>query len=453
MTFAAQDSAANENWQQLHFGEVNTLFANPVQGWVLTHFKPVDHCLFPFSTVNIRFNWGDVEPEEGKYNWKYIDDIIAACKPNDATVVLSVMPANTLTKECYCSPKWLFDCGCKGVEYTLGKVEANQHKNTPDIPRIEPVYDDPIFLAKHGAFIAALGKRYDGDLNVEFVDIGSYQMWGEWAVHKEWNERPVSAAVRKQIVDMYLNAFHKTQLIFLSDGGKGDGAEVMNYALAHGAGFRRNGIGSPWDARIWFDSPHSQYAGVTGLADAWKRAPVVFEWYGSLDYQKSMGWSFDAAVKFMLRNHVTMIDDNVGKVPPEDLPQLENLIRLAGYRFVLREAGCEKSVNRGAALHVKMEWANAGVGKLYRPFKLQMSLHNAAGQVCAITDTAANPCEWLPGEHEVAATISIPDNLPPGEYTLATAIIDPTGHKRPLNLAMDAPARQGWYLLGQVKLE
>ena len=75
------------------------------------------------------------------------------------------------------------------------------------IPRIEPDYADPIYLAKHGAFIAAMGKRYDGTPGVEFLDIGSYGIWGEWH-----STHPAPVAVRKQIVDMYLQAFPKTPL-------------------------------------------------------------------------------------------------------------------------------------------------------------------------------------------------------------------------------------------------
>jgi hypothetical protein len=63
------------------------------------------------------------------------------------------------------------------------------------------------YLAKHGAFIAALGKRYDGTPGVEFLDTGSYGIWGEW---HSTHTAPV--AVRKQIVDMYLQAFPKTPL-------------------------------------------------------------------------------------------------------------------------------------------------------------------------------------------------------------------------------------------------
>ncbi len=39
----------------------------------------------------------------------------------------------------------------------------------------------------------------------------------------------------------------------------------------------------------------------------------------------------------MAANHVTFINDNVGKVPTDQMPKLEQMVRRAGYRFVLRE--------------------------------------------------------------------------------------------------------------------
>jgi hypothetical protein len=245
---------------------------------------------------------------------------------------------------------------------------------------------------------------------------------------------------------MYLQAFPKTPLVFMSDD-----VEVMGYALAHGAGIRRDGVGSPWHEQNWIGSP--RYAGVQGMADTWKKAPVVFEWYGDYDYLKSQGWSYDAAVNFMLNNHVSMINDNIGRVPPEAMPQLEKLARLAGYRFVLREVAHEKTMQRGATLDVTMKWANVGVGKLYRPFELRLSLCNAAGRTVITTKANTDPREWLPGEREVAAVVQIPAGLERGDYTLAVALIDPANPGRTLNLAMDAPAKDGWYLVSQARVE
>ena len=433
--------AAGDNWTQVHFREVDTLFANPGQGWMSYHNTTPR---FPCSVVYLRFDWARVEPEEGQYHWELIDEALAAGKSKGSAIAIRVMTANAHSHGYYSSPKWLFDLGCKGFEYASGGNDPTSG-GTP-IPRIEPDYADPIYLAKHGAFMTALGKRYDGNPQLEFLDIGSYGIWGEWHTP---HRAPIP--VRKQIVDMYLQAFKQTPLVFMSDGGMSDGAEVMNYALAHGAGFRRDGVGSPWHEQNWIGSP--AFAGVQGMAETWKHAPVIFEWYGDYAYLKGKGWSFDAAVNFLLSNHVSMINDNLGRVPPAAWPQLEKLARQAGYRFVLREIGHEKSAARGATLKVKMHWANVGVGKLHHAFQLQLALANAAGQKIATTTTAADPREWLPGEHEVAASLPIPANLTAGAYTLAVALCDPAGQWPPLQLAMDAPEKQGWYLASQVNVE
>ena len=426
-------SVAKDNWVQVRFREVDTLFSNPGQGWMgQLNTRP----RFPCSVVYLRFDWAEIEPMEGHYNWQRIDDAIASAKSHGAAIALRVMTANAHSKGYYCSPKWLFDLGCKGFEYNVGGGDPND--GGQPIPRLEPEYSDPLYLAKHGAFIAALGKRYDGNPNLEFLDIGSYGIWGEWHT-----KHPAPLAVRQRIVDLYLHSFLKTPLVFMSDD-----AEGLNYALAHGTGIRRDGVGSPWHERHWIGS--QKYAGVTDMAEAWKKAPVVFEWYGDYGYLKSKGWSFDAAVDFMLNNHVSMINDNIGRVPPEAMPQLEKLARLSGYRFVLREITHEKSVAHDASLTLRMKWANVGVGKLYRPCKLQISLQDKPGQTVATTTVAnVDPRDWLPGERDIPVSIPIPSRLPPGEYTVAVAVKDST---QPIKLAMDAPEKEGWYLVSHVSV-
>ena len=53
--------------------------------------------------------------------------------------------------------------------------------NRPRAPRqeIEPVFDDPVFLAKFANFLSAFAKRYDGDPRIAVLDIRSYGNWGE----------------------------------------------------------------------------------------------------------------------------------------------------------------------------------------------------------------------------------------------------------------------------------
>lgn len=436
---AASSRPAGTEITRRQFREVDTLFANPGQGWMSQRRSPRDAPRFPCSVVYIRFGWADVEPEPGRYHWKLIDDVIAAWKPRGATVAMRVMTCSAHSSGYYTSPKWLFDAGCRGFEYLVGGDDPTSGGKR--IPRIEPDYADPIYLDKHGAFLAAFGRRYDGHADVEFLDIGSYGVWGEWHT-----KHPAPVAVRQQIVDLYLHAFRQTPLVFMSDD-----AEVLNYALAHGTGFRRDGVGSPWHEQNWIGS--KKYAGVTGMADTWKRAPVVFEWFGDYAYLQSRQWSFDAAVDFMLRHHVNLINDNFGRVPPEAMPQLEKLARLAGARFVLRELAHPKAVPRGTALNLEMKWANVGVGKLHRSYVLRLSLLDATGRVAHSADAKVEPRGWLPGTYDLIETLPLPAALKAGDYTLALALVNPGDETRPFRLAIDAQEKDGRHLVSQVKIE
>lgn len=434
---AASDD--NSNITRVRFSEVETLFANPGQGWMSQSRSPRGQPRFPCSVVYIRFNWADIEPQQGQYNWALIDDVIAAWKPRGAAVAMRVMTCNAHSSGYYCSPKWLFDAGCKSFDYVRGGDDPTSGGKR--ITRIEPDYSDPLYLKHHGAFLAELGKRYDGSPAVEFLDIGSYGIWGEWHTS---NAAPVE--VRKQIVDLYLAAFKKTPLVFMSDD-----AEVLKYALAHGTGFRRDGVGSPWHEQNWIGS--KKYAEVTQMAETWKRSPIVFEWFGDYAYLQSKQWSFDAAVNFMLNNHVTLINDNIGKVPTEAMPQLEKLARLAGARLFLRELSHKKSVQPGGRVTLEMKWANVGVGKLYRPYVLRFAFVDADGKVAFAADGKADLRDWLPSEFTVNEFLEIPTTIASGEYSLVLSVVDPSGPRRPFLLAINAPQTDGHYTLSRIRVE
>jgi hypothetical protein len=420
--------------QQIRFHEVDTLFANPGEGWMVDPFqKP----RFPDSIVYLRLDWYLLEPEDGKFNWKIIDDVIAQARRRNATIAMRIMTANAHSSGYYSSPKWLFDEGCKGFEYKPDGADAAL--GTP-MPRLEPDYADKIYLTKHAAFLKAFGERYNGNPSFEFLDIGSYGIWGEWHT-----PHPASIKVRKKIVDMYLQDFDKTPLVYMSDD-----ADVMSYALAHGAGLRRDGVGDPWHEARWVGT--APYQKVHAMGDAWKQAPIVFEWYLDYNYMHGRGWSIESAVNFMLKDHVSVVHDNIGPVPQEVMPLLNKLARLAGYRFVLRGVSMPKDIDAGDDLTLNMLWANVGVAKLYHPYTLNFELRNSADEVVMTSASDADPREWLPGKRTVQTRLAIPPDLEPGEYTLDVALIDPARQHPPLHLAIDAPEKDGWYTLAKITI-
>jgi len=419
------------------FKEIDTVFQNPGKGWMTKPTAAADP-RFPASVAYFRLNWGDIEPHEGRFNWSLIDKPIAACKQHDVGVAFRIMTTNAHSQGYYCSPKWLFDAGCQWFEYLRGGDDLTSGGRR--IPRIEPDYSDPIYLEKHGNFLRALGKRYDGHPRVEFLDIGSYGVWGEWHT-----SHPASVEVRRRIVDMYLEAFQRTPLVSMSDD-----ADALAYAIPRGTGFRRDGVGSPSHEKRWIGS--ETYKNVPGFADAWKHAPVVFEWYGNYEYLKTRQWSFDRAVQFMLDNHVTLINDNIGTVPSEEMPKLVKLARLSGYRFVLRELVHARRAPRGGRLRLAMSWSNVGVGRLYREFPLELYLLDSGGGVAVRSRAVADARSWLPGDRKCVEELTIPKRLKPGEYAIGLALVDHEGHPA-IKLAIDAPETGRLYRLSSVMVE
>ena len=226
-----------------------------------------------------------------------------------------------------------------------------------------------------------------------------------------------------------------------------DDAEGLAYALQRGAGMRRDGVGSPWHEQNWIGS--KKYAQVPGMADAWKTAPVVFEWYGDYKYMLSKQWPLDRAIQFMLDNHVSLINDNIGAVPPEAMAKLQELTQRAGYRFVLREASYAKEVRRGMPLTVRMKWSNVGVAKLYAKYGLELSLLDAQGKIVTHALTAVDPRSWLPGAVTCEGTVEIGAGVQPGVYGIGLALVDPSGRPA-IRLAIEHPNVDLRYRIGEV---
>jgi len=158
-------------------------------------------------------------------------------------------------------------------------------------------------------------------------------------------------------------------------------------------------------------------------------------------------------VKFMLRNHVTMINDNLGPVPDKAMQKLQMLARRAGYRFVLRDLTLPKSARPGDNLPIAMTWENVGVGKLYRPYKLSIALRNEANNVVATAASDADPRDWLPGKHTANALLGLPAKLPPGKYAVEVGIFDAEGERQPLHLAIDVTEKDGWYTVSHFSVK
>jgi hypothetical protein len=103
--------------------------------------------------VYVQALWGTLEPKEGNYDWTTLDVELDRAAAHDKKVSLSVAAGDA-------TPKWIFAAGAKKLEFVVAHHAAGGDAVASDCKTIDLAAPwDPVFLAKYGAFIDALGKH------------------------------------------------------------------------------------------------------------------------------------------------------------------------------------------------------------------------------------------------------------------------------------------------------
>jgi hypothetical protein len=249
---------------------------NPGMGWTI-HFysniprnygsrlEPSDTLQdFPgLSTVYMRLPWAYLEPEEGKYNWAMLDSPAQRWIAEGKRIALRLTCSENWMP--YATPKWVKDAGAKGTFYQYGKGRTGKSGSW------DPFFDDPVFLKKLDAFLSVYAKRYDGNPNVEFVDIGTYGLWGEGHTHASSKQDGIEC--QKLHIDLHLKHFKNTLLCISDDFAghdrPGNRFPITDYALNKGITMRDDSILVQPPPRSWYHSEMAQAF--------WPHLPVILE--------------------------------------------------------------------------------------------------------------------------------------------------------------------------------
>ena len=153
------------------------VIVNPGKGWIVYHdlqYEP-NSVLNYTNTGYRRYNWYQIEPNEGYFNWDIIDADIEAWASKGKKFAFGVANANTsLSSIPYITPKWVFDAG---ADYKI--IKSSNNLNDSSNWQCVPVWDDPIFLQKVQNFVNAFAARYNNNPNIAFIDARSYGNYGE----------------------------------------------------------------------------------------------------------------------------------------------------------------------------------------------------------------------------------------------------------------------------------
>lgn len=384
----------------------------------------------PSSIAYYRWYWDEIEPEQGKYNWELIDKTIDQAKRNSQKLAFRIMPQNGVPK----APAWYRKIA-PGFTYENGKSWM-------------PDYESPLFHEHYGNLVAALGKRYDGNPDIDHIDMGIVGRWGEWHTSGTGNPMP-SMDTQIAFADVYRQAFSKSILVMLIGGG-----EAFAHALRQGTGWRADCLGDMGGFSKNWNHMQDLYPIELSKAEAqdvWKKAPAIFESCWTMQYWADQHWDakdiFDQALKY----HTSVFNNKSSAIPKEQWGLVNDFLRKMGYRFVIRRIQIPDTIKAGITVKMDILWENIGVAPIYQPYQVvyQIKKEDSAFEHTSTQDIR----NWLPGYQLTEEQIQIPENTEPGTYNLRAALLDPSTRKPAVRLAIEGRNPDGWYTLCHFTIE
>lgn len=310
--------------------------------------------------------------------------------------------------------------------------------------------DTPEFFFRVRHLVEKLGRVWNGDPQIAYIEMGIYGLWGEQ------HEDSMSRAAQDNLSEAFLSAFPDKKVMIRCP------RDCMG-----------RGFGMYWDSFAHIDEEF--YAKDCVRFMDWRTAvmggEVAHNW-GRHEIQPGNNMNdtltnpahrdrFLDYVFWQHNNHLGMWLEK-DETYPQALEGLAEYQKRAGYRYVLEQV--EYAVE-GGRLQAAFDVRNVGASPFYYRWPVCVSLLNEAGepvreQEMAGTDVRA----WLPGDQwnfekraydqparlyreETSLDLS---GLPAGRYMLALAIKDPSCGRPSVLFATRQYLQGGWHPMGYV---
>jgi hypothetical protein len=463
-----------------------TFQPNPDKGWYqhlldngIERYKVKNDSVFKsfpgMDHLYLRLAWSFLEPEEGKYDWHYIDDVVNKYVPLGYKISFRISSKETGNYPLivgqqangvqYATPVWVHKAGAKG---TVSEVWGTKSW--------VPEWSDPVYLAKLEKFQHAFAEKYDGKAWVRYIDVGSIGEWGEGHTFFSTKIPPTVEDVEANI-DVYVRNFKKSQITCTDDllyYGKPDSSvtKLYNYAISNGLTLRDDSPMVEWyinnNLKTWSVS-HPHFYDPLYLSK-----PIVFElehymsvksqgnWIGKngKDTIKKFGYSGAEIMRHAIETmHATYIGfHGYAEEWLADNPDLtKELGNLCGYwYFPVNAVYNPKLVKEKNS--VTIAWLNKGVAPAYKNYSivLRFAALEKDQYFDVVLDDAGNKT-WLPGIiSEACYSFTLPENMPRGSYQMKFKLIETTDKTyAPVNLALKKMALddESFVKIGDVKFK
>lgn len=388
---------------------------------------------YPMTSIAyFRIYWRFLESQEGQFNWSLVEQALATARQRKQTLMFRVAPYGP-NGDLDDVPDWYRD--------KVGEMTPAQKKH--DRWRVDP--EDPRYLKHFGGFIQAFGERYDGHPDLDSIDVAIVGPWGEGA-----GSDFLTQQTREALVDSYVDSFKATPLMMLLTD-----ARTNQYGLSRAdVGFRADclgDMGGSWGNQgDWshMNDYYPQQIILSGMRDAWKKAPISFEVCWVVQHWRDMGWDIDYIIDQSLKWHISTFNAKSSPIPEEWNAKVDRWMKKMGYRLALRKFTCPAAVRAGEELSFTSWWENLGVAPCYRPYPVALRFRSE--QHTEVIRTAADVRQWLPGDSLFDSAVRIPAAMPPANYHIDLGILGLYSQEPAIQLAVEGRQTDGWYQLGLI---
>lgn len=354
---------------------------------------------FPDTTIAyFRIPWAFLEPEEGRYDFSYLDRMIARSAALGQHTMLRFPPHINLPDD-HDLPLWF--------QRKLGLPPREEGDKAS--PRDERFFED------YSRFVRAVGAHINKDPRIEGVDISVTDGWGEDAgidmLPRAWWSRVIDAYTESMTTFPLVKQFNHTESVFYANEKRP-------------VGLRLDCLGN-----MIIDDPAAHTHMFWHYPDAfaemprvWERAPIHFEVCWSMTHWYDKGWDIDYTIEQSLKWHITSFNAKSSPVPEPWREKTEAWIRHMGYRFAIRRADYPSYLETGDTASVTLWVENRGVAPIYHKHPFRLRLVGEGGVY--LFDTDVDITAWLPGDSMPTVSFRIGEEIPAGTYYPEVGICD-----------------------------
>jgi len=434
---------------------IDDVLSNPFKGFLAYADTFYADPVIPQTLVYDEVTWAELEPKApGRIEWEALERDWDRHLKLGRKIGFRFHTATPGHAQKVNIPDWLVKRGVGLGDYL---IDGDTGK--------APDWDHPIFLKEHDRIIAAMGKRYNKDPRVAWIDVGSYGLWGEWHV---WAEEGVpeaqknkklaaTEATKKRILDAYIKAFPDKRMVIAFDD-----EFATKYLTTRGGGIRDDCLGKE-EENNWYLESMTKISPKL-IDEHYKMAIITGEFCGSeqgaLD---GIMKRWDLNFSFIQKTHWSWIGPAGGDLVMSEgdvLKRAKILHKKLGYRFRFSEFRYPDKIKVKGNLKLKAKVVNEGVAPFYYPWPTAIAFKRVSRRVShlhyemKVKDPEWDCRNWLPGEHDLVLNISLPpeSKLGPGAYDVFISILDPSTGKPGVNLAMTGRDSEGRYKIGRVRV-